>query len=56
MTYRITDAEGECMASVIPCVENWAVGRRMIHSAWILLSPTGVGVKLELGEGGGSYC
>lgn len=54
MTYRHTDARGECMASVIPRVENWAVGRRMIHSAWILPSPTGVGVKLELGAG--SYC
>lgn len=56
MTYCITDAEGECMASVIPRMESWAVGRRMIHSAWIPLSPTGVGVKLELGEGAGSYC
>lgn len=56
MTYCITDAEGECMASVIPRMESWAVGRRMIHSAWVPLSPTGVGVKLELGEGAGSYC
>lgn len=56
MTYHITDVQGECTASDIPSVENRAVGRRMIHSAWILPSPTGVAVKLELGEGAGSYC